>query len=146
MPFPLSPDGGIVWRGTVDRVIDGDTLWITLDRGFDDCSRRSIRLRGVDTSELRDRDPAERERAALARDFLENLCPPGTPVEVHTYRKSFERYVGDVWVWHRGATVKEQGDGGTYTVNIPPVRDPRSLAEHMIAAGFQKAATIPGTD
>lgn len=40
------------WRGTVVEVHDGDTLTVEIDRGFDDFSRKRVRLRGCNAREL----------------------------------------------------------------------------------------------
>ena len=51
------------------RVVDGDTLWAawTTPEGP---RRVCVRLRGIDTPELRSHDPAERAAASRARDLL----------------------------------------------------------------------------
>ena len=40
-----------VYRAKVDRVYDGDTIWVTLDLGFDLFYKCSVRLKGIDTPE-----------------------------------------------------------------------------------------------
>ncbi|MEM2874719.1 MAG: thermonuclease family protein [Candidatus Hadarchaeales archaeon] len=54
----------------VERVIDGDTIVIT--------GGERIRLAGVDAPPLYARDGSGRR----AKEFLENLCPPGSPISV----------------------------------------------------------------
>ena len=41
---------------TVDRVVDGDTIDVILDLGFDILYRSRVRLYGIDTPESRTRD------------------------------------------------------------------------------------------
>ncbi len=56
----------------VDYVVDGDTIRLEGDE--------KIRLVCVNTPELHSSDPAEVARAELAKEFVENLCPPGSEV------------------------------------------------------------------
>lgn len=54
---------------SVDKVVDGDTVDVTLDLGFYIYKRERIRVLGIDTSELTSRDPVLRERAIQGREF-----------------------------------------------------------------------------
>ena len=51
---------------TVDRVVDGDTVDVILDLGFDILYRTRVRLYGIDTPESRTRDLDEIARGKLA--------------------------------------------------------------------------------
>ena len=55
---------------TVDRVVDGDTIDVTLDLGFDVSFKTRVRLYAIDTPESRTRDLDEKARGKLAKDFL----------------------------------------------------------------------------
>ena len=44
----------------VDRVVDGDTIDVVLDLGFDILYRTRVRLYGIDTPESRTRDKDEK--------------------------------------------------------------------------------------
>ena len=44
------------YRAIIRRVVDGDTVDITLDLGFDILYNNRIRLLGIDTPESRTRD------------------------------------------------------------------------------------------
>jgi endonuclease YncB( thermonuclease family) len=69
-----------VYRGSIDRVYDGDTIWATLDLGFDMLFRCSIRLKGIDTpeSKINTRKYPERKKekalAKLAKKRMKELC------------------------------------------------------------------------
>lgn len=69
-----------VYRGSVDRVYDGDTIWVTLDLGFDMLFRCSIRLKGVDTpeSKINIKKYPERKKekalAKIAKKRMKELC------------------------------------------------------------------------
>ena len=47
---------------TVDRVVDGDTIDVILDLGFDILYRSRVRLYGIDTPESRTRNKDEKVR------------------------------------------------------------------------------------
>lgn len=79
------------YRGIVTRVIDGDTVVVDLDLGFKVWLRdQHVRLEGVDTPELRSKDPEEREKARAAKKFVEGLLAPGTEVVVES--KQWDKY------------------------------------------------------
>ena len=50
----------------VDRVVDGDTIDVVLDLGFDILYRSRVRLYGIDTPESRTRNKDEKVRGKLA--------------------------------------------------------------------------------
>jgi len=55
----------------VTNIVDGDTFDVKLDRGFRDASVKRLRLHGIDTEEMNDKDPARLDRAVKARDILQ---------------------------------------------------------------------------
>ncbi|HEV2125272.1 MAG TPA: thermonuclease family protein [Chloroflexota bacterium] len=59
------------YRCTVERVIDGDTSDVYVDAGFRNYRSERLRLLGVNTPELRSRDPEDRVRAQAAKAFVE---------------------------------------------------------------------------
>ncbi len=53
--FKKSSAGGetlYTYNATVERIIDGDTLWMQVDLGFRVWTRQKLRLRGINTKEL----------------------------------------------------------------------------------------------
>jgi micrococcal nuclease len=58
---------------TVDRVVDGDTVDITVDLGFSIYHKMRIRLAGINTPEVRTRDLVEKEKGILAKERLQEL-------------------------------------------------------------------------
>jgi len=93
------------WHGEVttrprsedEGVYDGDTVWIRIDRGWDDRSRRSVRLSAIDAPELRG---AERPLGLRSKERLLELLPLGEKVWLHTrkWQGKYGRYVADVYV------------------------------------------------
>ncbi len=64
------------YRCKVVRVVDGDTVDVDVDLGFNVWLRNErVRLAGVDTAELHSRDAAERARAQGARARVAALLP-----------------------------------------------------------------------
>ena len=69
-----SPDA-FVYRATLDRVVDGDTLDCTLDLGFDVfLNKQRVRLAGIDTPESRTRNLEEKALGLKAKERLIELC------------------------------------------------------------------------
>jgi len=78
------------------RVIDGDSILVDIDLGFDTwrCGE-SIRLFGVDCPECRSRDPKEKAAGLAAKDFVKGLLHDGGTYTLTTKEKGkFGRYLG----------------------------------------------------
>ena len=58
---------------SVDKVVDGDTVDVTIDLGF--CIKHSVRvrLRDIDTPEVRTADPVEKEHGIMAKNAVAGL-------------------------------------------------------------------------
>lgn len=79
-----------VW---VDRVLDGDTIKVTIDLGFGITMSQTLRLRGIDAPELPTRDGEE------AKAFVEERLPPGSLLFVKTSKSDkYDRYLADVFI------------------------------------------------
>jgi len=85
----------------VKRVVDGDTMDVILDLGFDILYFSRVRLGGIDTPESRTRDLDEKARGKLAKAFLQE-CIKKKKVVLKTRLKDsrgkFGRIIADVWV------------------------------------------------
>ena len=80
------------YRAYVERVIDGDTIWLDVDCGFQVWSRQKVRLRGIDTPELRTREGQE------ARAFVASALSANTSVAVTTTKPDkYDRYLADLF-------------------------------------------------
>ena len=74
MPAMSNPEP-FVYNCTLDRVIDGDTIDVNIDLGFDVwLNKQRVRLSGIDTPESRTRDLAEKKLGLAAKDRLKELC------------------------------------------------------------------------
>ena len=80
----------------IRRVVDGDTIDVDIDLGFDTwkCGER-IRLFGVDCPECRSRDKEEKAAGLAAKDFVKRLLHDGGTYTLTTKEKGkFGRYLG----------------------------------------------------
>ena len=88
--------------GVVERIIDGDTLEVRIDLGFDVWKVERLRLRGIDTPELN--MPGGKE----AKGFVEKTLEGVPLVAFKTYKADkYARYIADVFY----DPVAGEGDG-----------------------------------
>ena len=94
------------------RVIDGDTVEVTLELGFHICVTHKLRLLDINAPETRGKD---RAAGIHASNHLRSLIQKHAPVIVRTHRD-------------------KQGKYGRYLATIVG-RDGRSLNEEMVLSG-----------
>ena len=83
---------------SVDRVVDGDTIDIIIDLGFDLTKKERVRLAGIDTPEKRTKNPKEKEMGYQATEFLEMHLMEATKLTVKTEKEGkFGRMLG--WLY-----------------------------------------------
>lgn len=58
---------------SVDRIVDGDTIDVTIDLGFDILHKTRVRLYGINTPEKRTKDLEEKKRGYAASERLTEL-------------------------------------------------------------------------
>ena len=58
------------YKAIVDRVVDGDTIDVTIDLGFKTWKKVRVRMEGINTPESRTRDLEEKKRGLAAKDRL----------------------------------------------------------------------------
>ena len=69
-----NPDA-FVYQAELERVVDGDTVDVTLDLGFDvKLHKQRVRLHGIDTPESRTRNLADKKLGLAAKERLKELC------------------------------------------------------------------------
>ena len=83
----------------IDRVVDGDTVDVDIDLGFDVWMlKQRIRLYGVDTPESRTRDAEEKVFGNLAKNFVQVRLPVGSNQVLRTKldgKGKFGRILGE---------------------------------------------------
>ena len=76
-----NPDA-FVYQAELERVVDGDTVDVTLDLGFDvKLHKQRVRLHGIDTPESRTRKFGEKKLGLSAKERLKELCVGGFKVK-----------------------------------------------------------------
>jgi len=88
------------YNATVVRIVDGDTIRLDIDLGFDIVLRnQSVRLYKVDTPECRTRDLKEKAAGLLAKEVVQNLIAIGERVFIRTKldtKGKFGRLLGTI--------------------------------------------------
>ena len=85
----------------VTKVVDGDTIDVVIDLGFDIMYKSRVRLFGIDTPESRTRDKIEKKYGLLSKKFLQEHLKKGKIV-IKTHKDSetgkFGRILGEIFV------------------------------------------------
>ena len=88
------------YKCTVDRVVDGDTIDVTLDLGFSVLYKTRVRLFGIDTPESRTSNKDEKARGKMSAMFLKMAIEDADTVVIRTElrdsRGKFGRVLGTV--------------------------------------------------
>ena len=87
------------YHAIVERVVDGDTIDLHIDLGFDVWIRQRVRLLGIDTPESRTRNAREKRFGKMASARVEELLPNGSKHVITTQfdsRGKFGRAMVDV--------------------------------------------------
>jgi endonuclease YncB( thermonuclease family) len=114
------------YRATLQRVIDGDTIDVTIDLGFYLTSQMKVRLRGVNTPEIRG---PERPEGLKAKAFVEEKLPPGKQIVLNTYKVGkYGRYIADVFFHESSDDWREILDSG---ITLNQLLLEQGLAEPM---------------
>ena len=88
------------YQARVERVVDGDTIDLTISLGFDIYIKERVRLFGVDTPETRTRNKKEKQAGLKAKLFVQEAIE-GKNVEIVTDDKGkFGRYLASLWYEH----------------------------------------------
>ena len=97
----------------IKKIVDGDTLDVVLDLGFNIFHSCRVRMAGIDTPESRTRDLDEKARGKLAKEFLKNWVTEyennKKNIVIKTKKEKakgkFGRVLGELWV--EGVNVNE---------------------------------------
>ena len=61
------------YEATLDRVVDGDTIDVLIDLGFNIHTKKRVRIFGINTPESRTRDKVEKVKGLAAKARLKEL-------------------------------------------------------------------------
>lgn len=84
----------------VKRIVDGDTVDVVIDLGFDIHYSSRVRLYGIDTPESRTRNKDEKVRGLMSKKYLTDALSKGQVViKTHKDKKGkFGRVLGEMYV------------------------------------------------
>jgi micrococcal nuclease len=109
-----------IYRGKLDRVVDGDTIDALIDVGFDIWVKKRIRYKGIDTWESRTRDLDEKKMglAAKARNkqLLEEVSSKPGFFRLKSYGTGkYGRVLGEIFI--------QDADGNQYNINEQLIKE-----------------------
>jgi micrococcal nuclease len=90
----------------VTKVVDGDTIDVDIDLGFDISFSSRVRLAGIDTPESRTTDKAEKTLGLEAKAYLKNAIDNAKTVVIKTEKMDSSEKYGRIlgWVFLDGST------------------------------------------
>ena len=91
----------------VSKVVDGDTIDVEIDLGFDISFSSRVRLAGIDTPESRTTDKMEKALGLEAKAYLKHQIESAKAVVIKTEKMDSSEKYGRIlgWVFLDGATV-----------------------------------------
>lgn len=88
----LTKDCLFTYKALVERVVDGDTVWVNIDCGFGIWCRQKLRLRGIDAPEL------PTDQGIRAKQFVQDQLADCGFIIVKTYGSDkYDRYLADIF-------------------------------------------------
>jgi endonuclease YncB( thermonuclease family) len=95
-----SPESLFTYSATVEKVVDGDTLRVIVDLGFNVRTRQYIRLKGIDCPEM------DTPEGKAAKRFVERALQGLEFITLKTVKSDkYDRYLGDVMVPRKDGTL-----------------------------------------
>jgi len=88
----------------VKNVVDGDTIDVIIDLGFDILFSSRVRLAGIDTPESRTTDKAEKALGIEAKEYLKKCLKDAKSVVIRTEKMDSSEKYGRIlgWVYVNG--------------------------------------------
>ena len=90
----------------VENVVDGDTIDVLIDLGFDILFSSRVRLAGIDTPESRTKDLAEKALGLESKEYLKKYLKDAKSVVIKTEKMDSSEKYGRIlgWVYVNGDT------------------------------------------
>ena len=91
----------------VKKVVDGDTLDVVIDLGFNILFEQRVRMAGIDTPESRTRDKFEKSLGIESKEYLKKHLKDANSVVIKTEKMNSSEKYGRIlgWVYINGDTV-----------------------------------------
>ena len=91
----------------VENVVDGDTIDVLIDLGFDILFQSRVRLAGIDTPESRTKDLAEKTLGLESKEYLKKALKDAKSVIIKTEKMDSSEKYGRIlgWVYVNGNTI-----------------------------------------
>ena len=91
----------------VEGVVDGDTIDVLIDLGFDILFASRVRLAGIDTPESRTKDLVEKALGLESKEYLKKALKDAKSVVIKTEKMDSSEKYGRIlgWVYINGDTV-----------------------------------------
>jgi len=83
----------------VKSVVDGDTIDVIIDLGFDILFSSRVRLAGIDTPESRTTDKAEKALGLEAKEYLKKQLKDAKSVVIRTEKMNSSEKYGRILGW-----------------------------------------------
>jgi micrococcal nuclease len=100
----------------VTNVVDGDTIDVEIDLGFDVSFSSRVRLAGIDTPESRTTDKAEKALGLEAKEYLKSKIKDAKLVVIKTEKPDSSEKYGRILGWL-------YVDGNTISINDQMIED-----------------------
>jgi micrococcal nuclease len=84
---------------SLDKVVDGDTIDVTIDLGFDIRYSSRVRLAGIDTPESRTRDLEEKAMGLEAKEYLKERLKKSSKIVIKTEKLDSTGKYGRILGW-----------------------------------------------
>jgi len=90
----------------VENVVDGDTIDVLIDLGFDILFQSRVRLAGIDTPESRTKDLAEKALGLESKEYLKKHLKDAKSVVIKTEKMDSSEKYGRIlgWLYVNGDT------------------------------------------
>jgi micrococcal nuclease len=91
----------------VSKIVDGDTIDVDIDLGFDISFSSRVRLAGIDTPESRTKDKMEKTLGLESKEYLKKLIYEAKTVIIKTEKMNSSEKYGRIlgWVFLDGSDV-----------------------------------------
>jgi micrococcal nuclease len=83
----------------VENVVDGDTIDVLIDLGFDILFQSRVRLAGIDTPESRTSDKAEKVLGLESKEYLKKYLKDAKSVIIKTEKMDSSEKYGRILGW-----------------------------------------------